>query len=123
GKLRRCSDDQNLFEPLRVIQGLVQALSIARPFRPHVAFGAGGFGAVPPIVAARLAGARTLIHQQDVEPGLANRMLLPFASRVTVGLDSSLAHFPRARTVVTGNPVRREIFSAHPAQVPLVAYI
>ena len=40
---------------------------------------------------------RTLIHQQDVEPGLANRLLVPFADRITVSLASSLAHFPRRR--------------------------
>ena len=70
--------------------------------------------AVPPIVAARLAGARTLIHQQDVEPGLANRLLVPFAQRITVSLPSSLAHFPAQRAIVTGNPVRQEILAADP---------
>jgi UDP-N-acetylglucosamine--N-acetylmuramyl-(pentapeptide) pyrophosphoryl-undecaprenol N-acetylglucosamine transferase len=85
-----------------------------REFRPHVAFAAGGFAALPPMVASRLAGARTLIHQQDVEPGLANRLLVPFASRISVSLASSLAHFPRRRTTVTGNPVREEILRADP---------
>jgi len=75
---------------------------------------AGGFGAVPPIVAARLAGATTFIHQQDVEPGLANRLLVPFARRITVSLASSGPHFPRGRTTVTGNPVREEVLSADP---------
>src|SRR6185295_12775900 len=71
GKLRRYWDWRNLVDPLRVLQGLGQAYALARQFRPELAFAAGGFGAVPPIVAARLCGARTLIHQQDVEPGLA----------------------------------------------------
>jgi UDP-N-acetylglucosamine--N-acetylmuramyl-(pentapeptide) pyrophosphoryl-undecaprenol N-acetylglucosamine transferase len=77
-----------------------------------VAMAAGGFAAVPPMVAARLVGARTLIHQQDVQPGLANRLLVPFAQRITVSLPSSQAHFPRGRTTVTGNPVREEILQA-----------
>jgi UDP-N-acetylglucosamine--N-acetylmuramyl-(pentapeptide) pyrophosphoryl-undecaprenol N-acetylglucosamine transferase len=69
------------------------------------------------MLAARLGvGARTLIHQQDVEPGLANRLLVPFAQRVTVSLASSVAHFPRARTVVTGNPVREAILAADAAR-------
>jgi len=114
GKLRRYIDVQNLIDPFRVGVGLVQALSIARRFRPHVAFAAGGFAAVPPMIAARLVGAKTLIHQQDVEPGLANRLLVPFAHRITVSLPSSAAHFPRGRTVVTGNPVRDEVLAADP---------
>lgn len=116
GKLRRYVDLQNLVDPLNVLRGIAESLSIVRRFKPDVAFAAGGFGAVPPMVAARLAGARTLIHQQDVEPGLANRLLVPFAQRITVSLDSSLQHFPRARTSVTGNPVREEILSADAAQ-------
>jgi UDP-N-acetylglucosamine--N-acetylmuramyl-(pentapeptide) pyrophosphoryl-undecaprenol N-acetylglucosamine transferase len=130
GKLRRYWDAQNLTDPLRVMQGVGESYALARAFRPTAAMAAGGFGAVPPMVAARAFGSRTLIHQQDVEPGLANRLLVPFAREITVSLDSSLAHFPRGRTVVTGNPVRAQILSADPymayarlglePQVPLV---
>lgn len=116
GKLRRYWDRQNLTDPLRVLAGVGQAYGLARRFRPQLAFAAGGFGAVPPMVAARLAGARALIHQQDVEPGLANRLLVPWATRITVSLASSQAHFPRRRTVVTGNPVRAAIHAADPAK-------
>jgi UDP-N-acetylglucosamine--N-acetylmuramyl-(pentapeptide) pyrophosphoryl-undecaprenol N-acetylglucosamine transferase len=114
GKLRRYWDLRNLTDPLRLAAGLAESYRLVHDFRPRVAFGAGGFGAVPPMIAARLGGARTLIHQQDVEPGLANRLLVPFADRVTVSLASSLAHFPRQRTAVTGNPVRHEILAAEP---------
>ena len=115
GKFRRYWDPQNLTDPGRVVIGVAQAYRLARRFRPRVAFAAGGFGAVPPMIAARLVGARTLIHQQDVDPGLANRLLVPFADRITVSLPSSLAHFPRRRTSVTGNPVRAEILAAKPS--------
>lgn len=114
GKLRRYWDMRNFTDPGRVLLGVGESYALVRRFRPTVAFAAGGFAAVPPMVAARLAGARTLIHQQDVEPGLANRLLVPFAQRITVSLASSVAHFPGARTVVTGNPVRQEILAAQP---------
>jgi UDP-N-acetylglucosamine--N-acetylmuramyl-(pentapeptide) pyrophosphoryl-undecaprenol N-acetylglucosamine transferase len=117
GKLRRYWDVRNLTDPPRVVLGILQSYALVRRFRPDVAFAAGGFGAVPPIIAARLFGAYTVIHQQDVEPGLANRLLVPFASRITVSLDSSLTHFPRSRTTITGNPVREEIFSADPQRL------
>ena len=114
GKLRRYWDARNLTDPFRVLAGIAGSYALVRRFQPRVAFAAGGFGAVPPMIAARLAQARTLIHQQDVEPGLANRLLVPFAGRITVSLASSLAHFPRGRTLVTGNPVRTEILAADP---------
>jgi UDP-N-acetylglucosamine--N-acetylmuramyl-(pentapeptide) pyrophosphoryl-undecaprenol N-acetylglucosamine transferase len=130
GKLRRYWDARNLTDPFRVLAGIASSYALVRRFQPRVAFAAGGFGAVPPMIAARLARARTLIHQQDVEPGLANRLLVPFARRITVSVASSLAHFPRGRTLVTGNPVRTEILAADPrvafsrlaleAEMPLV---
>lgn len=121
GKLRRYWDRRNLEDPFRVLAGLWQSYAIARSFRPWLAFAAGGYAAVPPIVAARLAGARVVVHQQDVLPGLANRLLVPFAQRFTVSLPSSLQHFPPGRTTVAGNPVRTEVLQADPARaiVPL----
>jgi UDP-N-acetylglucosamine--N-acetylmuramyl-(pentapeptide) pyrophosphoryl-undecaprenol N-acetylglucosamine transferase len=114
GKLRRYWDARNISDPFRVVLGTLQSYALVRRFRPRIAFAAGGFGAVPPMVAARLGGAYTLIHQQDVEPGLANRLLVPWARQITVSLESSKAHFPRNRTTVTGNPVRDEILQADP---------
>jgi UDP-N-acetylglucosamine--N-acetylmuramyl-(pentapeptide) pyrophosphoryl-undecaprenol N-acetylglucosamine transferase len=119
GKLRRYFDLKNFTDPFRVAAGIGQAYALARAFRPQVAFSAGGFAAVPPMLAARAVGARTLIHQQDVEPGLANRLLAPLAHGITVSLPTSLDHFPRGRTTVTGNPVRAEILSADPREAYL----
>jgi UDP-N-acetylglucosamine--N-acetylmuramyl-(pentapeptide) pyrophosphoryl-undecaprenol N-acetylglucosamine transferase len=115
GKLRRYWDMQNLTDPLRLVQGIGESYALVRTFRPHAAMAAGGFGAVPPMVAARVFGARTLIHQQDVVPGLANRLLVPFARQITLSLESSLAHFPRRHARVTGNPVRAELLTADAA--------
>jgi len=114
GKLRRYWDVRNLSDPLNVVAGTAEAYRLVRRFRPHVAFAAGGFGSVPPMIAARLAGAYTAIHQQDVEPGLANRLLVPFAQHVSVSLPTSLAHFPPRRTSVAGNPVREALLHADP---------
>jgi UDP-N-acetylglucosamine--N-acetylmuramyl-(pentapeptide) pyrophosphoryl-undecaprenol N-acetylglucosamine transferase len=119
GKLRRYWAWQNFVDPPKVALGIAQAYALARRFKPHLAFAAGGFGAVPPLLAARLAGARVLIHQQDVEPGLANKVLVPFARRITVSLPASLEHFPKARSIVTGNPVRREILAARAEEATL----
>jgi UDP-N-acetylglucosamine--N-acetylmuramyl-(pentapeptide) pyrophosphoryl-undecaprenol N-acetylglucosamine transferase len=109
GKLRRYLDWRNLVDAGRVPLGVLQAAVIVRRFRPDVAFGAGGFASVPPLAAAALGGVPVLIHQQDVEPGLANRLLVPLARRVSVTFADSLAHFPRGKTVLNGNPVRAGI--------------
>src|SRR5262249_1164691 len=76
-----------------------------------VAFGGGGFGSVPPLAAAGLRKGPVLIHQQDVIPGLANRLLVPFARRVTVAMPETVPAFPAGRTALRGKPVRHQVRS------------
>jgi UDP-N-acetylglucosamine--N-acetylmuramyl-(pentapeptide) pyrophosphoryl-undecaprenol N-acetylglucosamine transferase len=112
GKLRRYWDTQNFADVGRVARGVGESLGHVRRFRPDVACGAGGFASVPPLAAAGLSRVPVLIHQQDVVPGLANKLLVPFARRITVALPGTVPAFPRARTALRGNPVRRRILEA-----------
>jgi UDP-N-acetylglucosamine--N-acetylmuramyl-(pentapeptide) pyrophosphoryl-undecaprenol N-acetylglucosamine transferase len=116
GKLRRYWSLQNLTDLFRIAGGVAQSIGVVRRFRPDVAFGAGGFASVPPLVAAALLRVPVLIHQQDVLPGLANRLLVPFARRITVSMPQTVGHFPRSRTELRGNPVRERILAGDPAQ-------
>lgn len=113
GRLRRYATWRNLTDPWLVLAGVVQAVGIIRSFRPDVAFGAGGFATVPPLLAARLLGVPIVVHQQDVQIGLANRMLAPFARFVTVAFPETTALFSHANVRVTGNPVRESIHSGN----------
>jgi UDP-N-acetylglucosamine--N-acetylmuramyl-(pentapeptide) pyrophosphoryl-undecaprenol N-acetylglucosamine transferase len=115
GKLRRYWDTQNFSDAFRVMKGIAQALRYVRWFKPDVAFGAGGFASVPPLAAAGLCRVPVLIHQQDVIPGLANKLLVPFARRITVAMPDTVRAFPAGRTTLRGNPVRRSVVEANPA--------
>jgi UDP-N-acetylglucosamine--N-acetylmuramyl-(pentapeptide) pyrophosphoryl-undecaprenol N-acetylglucosamine transferase len=100
---------RNLTDPALVAAGLGEALGLVRRFRPDVAFAAGGFAAVPPLMAARAIRAPLVVHQQDVKPGLANLLLAPFAIARTVALEDT-HRWPRwADAPVVGNPVRPEV--------------
>jgi len=116
GKLRRYWSAQNLSDLFRVGTGLAESMYHVRRFRPDVAFGAGGFASVPPLVAAALLGVPVLVHQQDLLPGLANRLLVPFARRITVSMPQTLPRFPPDRSVLRGNPVRRRILAGDAAR-------
>jgi UDP-N-acetylglucosamine--N-acetylmuramyl-(pentapeptide) pyrophosphoryl-undecaprenol N-acetylglucosamine transferase len=107
GKLRRYIDVQNIWDVGNVALGVLRSLRLVRRLRPDVAFGAGGFACVPPLWAARLSGVPVHIHQQDVVPGLANKLLIPAAASISVTFPESLGRFPALKTSVVGNPVRR----------------
>jgi UDP-N-acetylglucosamine--N-acetylmuramyl-(pentapeptide) pyrophosphoryl-undecaprenol N-acetylglucosamine transferase len=109
GKLRRYLAWRTFTDLGRVPISLVQAIHHLRAFRPAVVFTSGGYVAVPAGFAARMAKVPLLIHQQDVSPNLANRLIAPLATRISVSFADSLRYFPPAKTTLMGNPVREAI--------------
>jgi UDP-N-acetylglucosamine--N-acetylmuramyl-(pentapeptide) pyrophosphoryl-undecaprenol N-acetylglucosamine transferase len=90
---------------------MTQAIRQVRAFKPDAAFTSGGYVSVPAGFAARLARVPLVMHQQDVLPNLANKLLRPLATRISVSFTDSLRYFPADRTTLTGNPVREEVLA------------
>lgn len=89
---------------------LLQALRVIRKFRPALILGVGGYVTGPVILAAKLLGKVTCIHEQNSVPGVTNRILGKFADRIFISIPGSEKFFPAQKTVLTGNPVRQELF-------------
>jgi UDP-N-acetylglucosamine--N-acetylmuramyl-(pentapeptide) pyrophosphoryl-undecaprenol N-acetylglucosamine transferase len=105
---------ENIVNAFFVIKSLFDAAAIVREFNPDITVGTGGFVSFPAVLAAAMMGKRSLIHEPNIMPGLANRMLAPFASVITAGFPDTLKYFPEA--VVTGNPVRASILKVRKAE-------
>ncbi|MFD6286355.1 glycosyltransferase [Streptomyces sp. NPDC060205] len=126
GKIRRSKNPVKLVSPSnvadmsRVPLGVLQARKAISGFRPDVVLATGGYVAVPVGVAAtRLCRVPLVVHEQTVRLGLANRTLAGTATRVAVSSESTLPLLPpgvRAAAVVTGNPVRPEVFTGQGAK-------
>ncbi len=93
---------------LHLGKGIMQSLSIIKRFAPQLVFGMGGYVSAPVLAAAWIRGVRRAIHEQNVLPGLTNRMLGAVADRIFISFEESQRHFPRGKTVVAGNPLRRQ---------------
>ena len=91
--------------------GLFEAIKIIRQFKPDLVFGVGGYVTGPVIVAARLLGITSCIHEQNTVPGLANKILGRIVDRVFVSLPGSEKYFPAHKTILTGNPVRSNLLT------------
>jgi UDP-N-acetylglucosamine--N-acetylmuramyl-(pentapeptide) pyrophosphoryl-undecaprenol N-acetylglucosamine transferase len=111
GKLRRYWSWRNFLMPLEVLAGLWQAWRVLGRERPDAVVSAGGFVAVPVILAARLRRIPVHVHQQDLRPTLTNVLTAPRAASVSVAFEKSASDFRRSRPEVTGNPVRPEILA------------
>lgn len=106
--------------------GILEGIKLLRSFKPQVVIGLGGYSALPVMIAAVLKRIRRVIQEQNVIPGLTNRLLAPFAHRIFVSFNSTAAYFPEDRTLLTGNPIReglcveRGISSSTPAHNLLI---
>lgn len=71
----------------------MKALTLVKNIRPDAVIGAGGFTAVPVILAAAKLGIPCITHQLDVIPGLANKKIAPRCASVTTSFEYEIAPF------------------------------
>jgi UDP-N-acetylglucosamine--N-acetylmuramyl-(pentapeptide) pyrophosphoryl-undecaprenol N-acetylglucosamine transferase len=108
GKWRRYFSFKNFLDIFKIKLAFWQALWFILNWRPSLVMSAGSFVSVPVVWAAWLLGVPVMIHQQDVRPGLANKLMAPFAKIITVTFEKSLKDYGK-KAVWTGNPVRQRI--------------
>lgn len=111
GKLRRYLSVENALDAFRIPIGVLQALYHLLVFRPDVIFATGGYVSVPTVIAGWMLHKKILMHEQTGTLGLANRINARFASDIALSFENTTGVPARLRAVVTGNPVRREVFA------------
>ena len=114
GKLRRYFDIKNFSDPFRVIKGYGQAISLMRKIKPDVVFSKGGFVSVPVVLAAKFCHVPAVIHESDITPGLANKIAIKGAKKVCCNFPETLKYLPSEKAVLTGSPIRKELFNGNP---------
>lgn len=93
--------------------GVLQSFFLLLFKQPRAVIGFGGYPSFPPLVAAKLLGIKTILHEQNSVLGKVNRYLAKSATAVAVAFpDTKFAN--NARYI--GQPVRKGISeSAYPA--------
>jgi len=91
--------------------GFTQAFSLVGKHHPNVVLGVGGYSSGPVLMAAKLRGVPTAIHESNAFPGLTNRILARFVTAAAVAFEGAASRMSRADAVITGNPIRKEFFS------------
>lgn len=109
GKLRRYFSWQNFVDPFRILAGYFQSRKIIKQWQPDIILSAGSFVSVPVVYAS--GKIPVLIHQQDIVPGLANKLMAKRAEKITVTFSESAVIYSKNKTEVVGNPVRQSLMS------------
>jgi UDP-N-acetylglucosamine--N-acetylmuramyl-(pentapeptide) pyrophosphoryl-undecaprenol N-acetylglucosamine transferase len=96
---------KNIRDAFWVLVGLVQSFRLLRRVRPDVIFIKGGFVGVPVGLSAAALHIPYVTHDSDALPGLANRIVAPWARMHTVALPKEVYAYPADKTVTVGVPL------------------
>jgi UDP-N-acetylglucosamine--N-acetylmuramyl-(pentapeptide) pyrophosphoryl-undecaprenol N-acetylglucosamine transferase len=109
GKLARNFSPKYVLSMLKIPISFLHALLINIKFRPNLILSFGGSLSTPMIITAKLLGIPSITHEQTHSAGIANKINSKFVKKVAVTFPDSVSQFPPKKTVVTGNPLRKEI--------------
>ena len=110
GRLQRHLSVHTIPSLLKIPLGFFQSLYWMIKFHPDVVLSFGGYVGVPVALAAVLQHIPVVIHEQTLVPSLSSQLISPFARRILVSFPQILSHFTKEKVILTGNPIRKEIF-------------
>lgn len=114
-------DRKSKLRNVKVVWNLLRSLLLARRiigrFKPDVVIGVGGYASAPTLRAASALGIPTVIQEQNSYAGVTNKLLAKKAKRICVAYEGMENFFPKKKIVITGNPVRQELFSIAPKTI------
>ncbi|MFC5703595.1 undecaprenyldiphospho-muramoylpentapeptide beta-N-acetylglucosaminyltransferase [Cohnella faecalis] len=110
---RRSLSFENVRTVMRFWQGVRRSKALLKKFKPDVVVGTGGYVCGPVVYAAAKLGIPTVIHEQNVVPGLTNHFLSRYVKGVAVSFAESKPHFAKCPDVVhAGNPCASAVLRA-----------
>ncbi len=111
--LIRSLSPKNIKVLIKYITAIQKAKKIIREFAPDVVVGTGGFVCAPVMTAANALNIPTLIHEQNVFPGMTVKMSANFVNVVATSFEDMKKYVSEKvakKCILTGNPLRENLF-------------
>ena len=103
---------KNVKTAVDLLMGSKETEAILKEFAPDVVIGTGGYVTGTVVRKAAKMGIPCYIHEQNVVPGMANKMLEKYVEKVFISFEGSCSHFKEPeKLILSGNPVRRDFLS------------
>ena len=107
----------NLLFPFKLLVSMIKALFIILKFKPAIVIGTGGYASGPVLRAATWLKIPILIQEQNNFPGVTNRILGRKAACICTAFEGMETYFPKDKILLTGNPIREDIFENKPSRL------
>lgn len=103
----------DLFRSIYIsFKAVIKSYKLLKKIDPDLVFGTGGYVTGPILLGAFFNGIPTVIHEQNIYPGITNKLLSYFVSKVAVNNLKAAEYFPKVakkKMIETGNPIRDSI--------------
>jgi UDP-N-acetylglucosamine--N-acetylmuramyl-(pentapeptide) pyrophosphoryl-undecaprenol N-acetylglucosamine transferase len=125
GRFQRKLTAYTLSSLLKTPAGFIHASTILRKYKPDGVLTFGGYIGLPIARAAGIQNIPVVLHEQTQKAGLASKAIAKIAKKVCISFESSKMYFPQGKIVLTGNPIREDIFEVRkkiniPTNLPLL---
>ena len=99
----------NIKKLVKTIHSIKEAKNILKEFKPDLVIGTGGYICISVCLAAKKLKVPYIIHESNVLPGVATKLLSRNAEKILVGFKEAKDKLPKAKKiVVTGTPTKVE---------------
>lgn len=112
GKNRGYFSLLNILDFFKMAWGCLVALVVVALSYPDVIFSKGGHGAFPVLLAARILGIPTVVHDSDIVPGRVTKITEKWAKRVALAWPQAEQYITNPKVAITGIPIRLSLQSA-----------
>lgn len=107
GRLQRKFTIRTFISLSKMPLGFAQAKGVIKRFQPDVILSFGGYVSVPVVLSAAFLKIPVVVHEQILHAGLANKIAARYAAKICISWEQSARFFPKGKTVLTGNPLRK----------------
>jgi len=101
---------------IKMIKAINEAYKLIKDLDPHIIFATGGYISFPIVLVGKFRNKKIGLHEQNIEPGLANKLLSYMVDRIFVSIEESKKYFPEKKVIFSGNPVREDILNLKPRE-------
>lgn len=98
---------KNVKRLAKTIHSIAEAKEILKSFKPDLVIGTGGYICISVCIASKRLKIPYIIHESNVLPGVATKMLSKKAEKILVGFKEAKDRLPKAKEIVyTGTPTK-----------------
>lgn len=92
------------------LKSFFESFFIIERFRPDIIVGFGSYVSFPVLLLGSFFKKTTIIHEQNVSLGLANKVLAFFVDRIATSFNQTCLYAVKGKFTYTGYPLRRDFF-------------